>query len=245
MVTAAHVVEPILSGARDSYIDLGRYYDSARLEKRKSELTELTARYKAAYKDAYKFLAAADTLRPISSAASNGVLNEAVNNCLSLLPSSVDKHAVTRHCFIDTVCSKGHLSLLSNFEDWHIYNITASNVDGDIILRRMNNILDENGYGIFTAYSPLNPTLARHLLIPCHRTIFTLEQTDDCPCAAAVSYRKISDKINTSHDKLLKCAEETLAAAKRAHDTLEEVYNPCVDFSGIHREACKHISAIL
>ena len=40
-------------------------------------------------------------------------------------------------------------------------------------------------------------------------------------------------------------AAEILASAKAAHDELEAVYNPHVDFDGVYGEAQKHILQLL
>ena len=246
MVTAAHVVEPILPGGRDSYVNLGNFYDSARLEKRRAELLEFTSRYKSAYKNAYKFLAAAGSLNMDSSnTGSKDAISAAVNNCLSLLPVTVDTNAKTRHCFVDTFCSKGYLSLLEDFENWKFFNINASDSAGDIVLKELSRILAENCCGVFCAYSPFSPKMMRHLIIPCHKIIFTLDKVPGYLCAAAISQPKIPPQICDLHDRLIASSTEMMAMAKSAHDTLEEIYNPCVDFTGIYAEARKHIASIL
>jgi len=151
--TAAHVVEPILPGARDSYIDLGRFYDSARLEKRRSELMELTRRYKRSYAAAYDYLAAAGVLkRNIGSCAAKENINEAVENCMALLPAAAPGAGVIRHCFIDAFCGKGHISLLDTFDGWRIYTVSASEYDGSSVLKKLSTQLEENAYGVFCAH---------------------------------------------------------------------------------------------
>ena len=209
-------------------------------------LYELTNRYKRAYKDAYSYLAAAGTLKPISTdRASDDIIGDAVNNCLSLLPASAADYGEKRRCFIDAFCGDGRLSLVKNFENWNIFTINASETDGSHILKIISNTLSDNSYNTFIAYSPFAPDLIRHLIIPCHKLIFTLDRIPECTCAAAIAYSKNSGKQICQHDNLILCAEELLAAAKSAHDALEEVYNPCVDFSAIHAEAGKQINAIL
>lgn len=239
-------MEPILPGARDSYIDLGRFYDSARLEKRRSELMELTRRYKRCYAAAYDYMTAAGVLkRSFAQNAAKENIKEAVENCMALLPAAVPGAGAIRHCFIDAFCGKGQISLLDTFEGWRIYTVSASEYDGSAVLQKLSMQLEENAYGVFCAHSPLNTDMLRHIIIPCHKTIFTLERVSECVCAAALSYAKTDDKLSRRYSDLMLCAEEMLALAKREHDALEEVYNPCVDFAGIHCEAQRHINAIL
>lgn len=246
MGTAAHVVEPILPGARDSYLDLGRFYDTGRLEKRKSELAELNNRYKAAYREAYAYLAAAGKLQVNNKeVASVDNIRAAVNNCKALIPAAVPGAECVRHCFIDAFCGRGRISLLKEFDNWTIYNISASEQNGNMILAKLSNELTENKYGCFCAYSPFDSSIMHHLIVPCHKIIFTMERVVGCPCAAALSNAKPDEKLLYQHNELMICAEEMLAMAKSSHDALEEVYNPCVDFGGIYTEAQKHINAFL
>ncbi|MDD6189226.1 MAG: hypothetical protein PUB32_06610 [Clostridiales bacterium] len=236
----------MLPGARDSYINLGRFYDSHRLEKRRAELTELTRRYKNAYSAAYDYLSAAGALN-INGArlASEAAIMTAVQNCAALLPPTAPSSGNTRNCFIDTFCCKGKVSLYEAFGDWHVYTINASAADGDAVLRKLGKKLTESAYSITYCYSPLSPELMQHLLVPCQKTIFTLSRMHESTCAAALSQPRPDEKRIEYHTKLLDSASEMLALAKRNHDALEEVYNPCVDFSGIYSEARKHINAFL
>lgn len=207
---------------------------------------ELTRRYKRSYAAAYDYLAAAGVLkRSIWPSAAGENINEAVENCLALLPAAVPGAGVIRQCFIDAFCGKGQISLLGSFDGWRKYTISASEADGSTVLQKLSMQLEENAYGVFCAHSPLNTDMLRHIIIPSHKIIFTLERVPECVCAAALSYAKANDKLSRRHDELMLCAEEMLAFAKRDHDALEEVYNPCVDFAGIHCEAQRHINTIL
>ena len=172
-------------------------------------------------------------------------IDVAVRNCMELLPAAVPGAGATRHCFIDAFCGKGQISLLNTFDGWRIYTISVSEDDGSAVLQKLSMQLEENAYGVFCAHSPLNTDMLRHIIIPSHKIIFTLERVPECACAAALSYAKDDDKLSRMYGELMCCAEEMLALAKREHDALEEVYNPCVDFAGIHGEAQRHINTIL
>lgn len=207
---------------------------------------ELTRRYKRSYAAAYDYLAAAGVLkRSIWPSAAGENINEAVENCLALLPAAAPGAGAVRHCFIDAFCGKGQISLLDSFDGWRVYTISASETDGSAVLQKLGMQLANNAYSAFFAHSPLMPDMLRHIIIPCLKTIFTLDRAPECACAAALSYAKANDKFVSIHDELILNAKEMLALAKRDHDALEEVYNPCVDFAGIHCEAQRHINAIM
>lgn len=234
-----------MPGARDSYINLGRFYDSGRLEKRRSELRELTLRYKNAYALAYDYLAAAGTLHLNNERyASDEAVSVAVENCAKLLPCSVPGKSFSRRCFLDAFCGNGRLSLTDKYSNWHIYTVMASLADGSAVLSQLGKLLHNNAYGVIYCSSPLDPRLTRHLLIPQQKTIFSLSRFTDGHCAAALSPAPQPEALAETHENLLNSAAEMLTLAKRSHDALEEVYNPCVDFSGIYSEAEKHIAAV-
>lgn len=236
----------MLPGARDSYINLGRFYDSGRLEKRRAELTELTRRYKNAYALAYDYLAAAGALKIGGDRhASEESVAAAVSNCTALLPAAAPGSGSTRSCFMDAFCCWGEVSLLEKLEDWKVYSISAAPADGDAVLRALGKTLQKNAYSVIYCPSPFDPSLLLHLLLPCSKTAFTISRVPESTCAAALAHPKGDDALASHHHKLLTSAGEMLQHAKRSHDALEDVYNPCVDFSGIYSEAKKHINTIL
>ena len=57
--TAPHVYEPVIAGAADEIIDLGRFWDSDRLYSNYNDIASLTALKSASYSRAYKFLSSA------------------------------------------------------------------------------------------------------------------------------------------------------------------------------------------
>ncbi len=117
--------------------------------------------------------------------------------------------------------------------------------DGSSVLDRLGQKLSANAYNVIFCHNPLDPKLLRHILVPCHKTVFTLSRTDSSRCAAALHMPAEDSEKLALHKTLTDTALRSLSDAKCNHDALEEVYNPCVDFSGIYSEAKKHINTIL
>lgn len=236
----------MLPGARDSYIDLGRFYDTARLEKRRSELGVILGRYKAYYAMAYRYLSAAgDLMETDKTFASSESIKKAAENCAALLPSAPPEYGSSRHCFIDAFCGSGFVSVIDKPESRKVYTINSAPSDGNAVLQMLGIFLENNAYKVYFCHDPLFPSLLSHILVPTHKTIFTLRRTPESICAAALAGEKPDEKLNTKFEDLIENAREMLTSAKQAHDLLEEVYNPCVDFSGVRREAQRHINTIL
>ncbi len=240
--TAAHVVEPRLPGARDSYIDLGRYYDAARLEKRARELNELSARCSAAFKSAYSLLSAAGSLTERSSDTPDKEISGAAEECAALLECGKSDSPAQKRVFLNAFSCEGKIFLSGTMHSLcgEVYSINASARDAGRILRKLSEKASSAGLSAVICPSPLDPSLISHLMLPGCGVAFTSE-----PGAAGKQLLSIAKSETAEHielyDALMGAAEKALVRAKKAHDMLEEIYNPCVDFEGVYAEAEAHI----
>lgn len=124
-----------------------------------------------------------------------------------------------------------------------VYSLGASEQDANAVFRTLGEKLEKNGYGVVYCPSPLEPSLISHIIIPSLNTAFTTRS--DSEYERVNTLKSNADAHEDVYLSLMAKATEKLALAKKSHDALEEVYNPCVDFSGIYAEAEKHISVIL
>jgi hypothetical protein len=60
--TAPHSVDTELAGARDEIVDLGAFWDSSILRKKREQIEALSAKKREAYRKAYRFLSACDDI---------------------------------------------------------------------------------------------------------------------------------------------------------------------------------------
>ncbi len=244
--TAAHVVEPRLPGARDLYIDLGRFYDSARLEKRAKELKELGKRCSDSYASAYSLLSAAGRLKRNSGDTPESDIVEAAEACLSLLTDAKKAEGGSRHVFLNAFSANGRVFLSDTLHSLcgKVYGINASASDASRVLQRIARSAESTGFNVIVCRSPLDPSLALHLIIPACGIAFTSE-----PGSARNQLIRLGGCFRGEehielYEALLGAAEKMLAKAKKTHDLLEEIYNPCVDFEGVYAEAETHIKAL-
>ena len=63
--TAPHVYEPRLPGAREELVDLGAFWDSARLQNDRAEIEEIYQRKSEAYRRAYRYLSGAGEMQQL------------------------------------------------------------------------------------------------------------------------------------------------------------------------------------
>lgn len=243
MGTAAHAAEPTLPGARESYLDLGRFYDALRLEKRREELAALTGRYKAAYRRAYACLAAAGALEPEEAPLFYGETEAAAARCLALLPAAAPEAGGKRTLFLEAFSRRGMLSLMEQLSSWQRRNLSGGPAAVSAVLNRVADRLGQSGFSTVCCRDPLRPALTKDLLIPTLRYAFLRTSREEA--FLALPLPETHEALAREQDALLSLAAEAIGEAGRVHDKLEEVYNPCVDFAGVYEEAEKHIHTIL
>jgi hypothetical protein len=221
--TAAHVVEPRLPGARDLYIDLGRFYDSARLEKRTNELKELSKRCSDSYASAYSLLSAAGRLKRESGDTPESDIVEATEACLSLLTDAKKAEGGSRHVFLNAFSANGRIFLSDTLHSLcsNVYGINASACDASRVLQRIAQGAELMGFGVIVCLSPLDPARILHLMLPGAGVAFTSD-----PGTAGRQLIRFggclrSDEHIELYEALMGAAEKTLANAKKTHDMLE------------------------
>ena len=237
------MVEPTLPGARELYLDLGRFYDANRLEKRREELRELTRRYQAAYREAYAFLAAAGALEAPETPLSPAEVYAASERCLSLLPAAAPEAGGTRSVFLDAFCCEGRVSLTEQLSAWRRLALQGGPDAVSRVLEAAAKVLAKNRFPVVLCPDPLQPALLRRLLIPTLQTVFSANEGEET--VLTLPEPQTNAAAEAERARLLELAGAALREARRQHDALEEVYNPCVDFAGVYAEADRQIYTIL
>ena len=230
-------MEPTLPGARESYLDLGRYYDALRLEKRREELTVLTGRYKAAYRRAYAFLAAAGALNAPEPPLPEAEAAEAAERCLALLPAAPPAPGASRDLFLDAFTCEGPLSLTEQRAGGRQLRLDGGPEAVSRVLLRLAEAAERGGAPVLRCHDPLRPSRLRRLLFPAQQTAFSAGEGGE----TVLSLPRPAEAAPAEQARLLEAARAALREAKSQHDALEEVYNPCVAFAGVYAEAVRHI----
>ena len=262
--TFPHVLEPQYPAAVDRYVDLGRFYDLTAAKAAAEEVREHTRTYKAAYRRAYRALQAArqvelenvslaqqsfDTRR--AEARVQGILRrelrqrggEEGRTALRFLGSLTCKGYVWRWDSVETLCPR-------------IYEFADSWELAGPLLETLHAAAAERGWDTIRCCAPEEPRRAEHLLIPGLGLAFVtsrrgmeyggevyrrirLDAMADPEQKGAFRFRRRMAEL------LRQEGVEALRQAKTAHDALEAVYNPYVDFEGVRALAALEAGRLL
>ncbi len=265
--TAPHVVEPKYPSVVEHIVNLAQFYDSSALVGKRQAIIDAATENKEAYPRVYRYIAAARSLTDdIFGAVLQGVSIERIQKrARGIISREISRgpgyaykkrflSAITPQgpvCRFDTariLCSK-------------IYEIYDNFGLSHFMLSSIVAAAQQNGHEVIACYCPLNPEAKlEHVLIPSLSLGFVTSSDwypyDDTP------YRRIrldpladSDVIRHCKQRIRFCkkasaamlneAVSALAECKLAHDRLESLYNPHVDFDGVYSLADTITESIL
>ena len=262
--TSPHVVEPRYPAAVDRYVDLGRFYDLTAAKASAAEVKAHTAAYQAAYARAYRHLKAArqveldavgavaksfDSQRArrrvegIASRELRGRGGQRGRTTLRFLGSITHRGYIWRFDSVDVLCPK----VYAFADSWELAGELLSYLHKAAVGRGWDTIL---------CLAPEDPSRPEHLLIPALGLAFVTTRPgmeyEKRP------YRRIRLDAMTEADGRARLRfqvrmaallrEEGILAlreAKTAHDALEAVYNPYVDFDGVRAQAALEAGRLL
>ena len=250
------MVEPQCPGAVERYIDLSGFYDRPGLQPLKQDLIAATAEYQGHYKRVYRCLGAAGELRRDMTELldTNAVRQKLAKRAAGIIgrelkrPATGEGHADQR--FIAAVTHKGAFTL------WDTVSAQADRVyelaDGyGLSHHLLSPILAAGlaaGHDAVVCPDPMAPDRLAHVIFPTLSLAFvTSAQEDPWPHHA---YRRLrldamadSDvyRLNRPRLRFTKRVATALLGegvaglkeAKAAHDRLEKLYNPYVDFDRV------------
>lgn len=266
--TAPHVVEPKCPGAVEHYVNLEACYDAAALAPLREEITRYTTAYQSCYPRAYRCLGAAAQLREDGRAMlttpqleaklskrAAGILKREIHSRKKQTPGRVTQR------FLSAVTHKGVITLYHTAlaQCDRVYELADSYGLAHTMLTHLLAGITAAGYDAVVCPDPMAPERMEHLLVPALGLAFL-----SVPPHSSLSvrpYRRIrldampdgdllrqlrprlrfSAKVGRS---LVEEAVQSLGQAKQLHDTLEQVYNPHVDFAQVDEIAQKIISGL-
>ena len=262
--TSPHVVEPQYPAAVDRYVDLGRFYDLTAAKASAAEVKAHTAAYKAAYGKAYRHLKAARQMEldAVSTVAKGfdsqrarrrveGIAarelksrgNQRGRTTLRFLGSLTHKGYVWRFDSVDVLCPK-------------VYAFMDTWEQAGELISLLHKTAVSRGWDTILCLSPEDLNRPEHLLIPglglAFVTIRPGMEYEQRPYrrvrldAMAETEGRTRLRFQARMAALLR--EEGVLAlreAKAAHDALEAVYNPYVDFDGVRAQAALEAGRLL
>ena len=260
--TAPHVVEPRYPAAVDRYVDLGRFYQVDALKAHSEAVKTCTKEYQECYRRAYRALRAAgeveETLREALSAGYDW--SRMQRRTRGILARECKKRGTgmgeIRRRFLGGPTCQGmvwRLDTVTSLAD-RIYLLEDEAGLADPMLRCLLEGALEKSYDVIVCPEINRIECLQHLIIPELRLAFITEQ--EGMEGKMTPYRRIHlegflDKANQKRSKtrcrfqrrmeklLLEEGMTALREAKAGHDRLEAIYNPYVDFAGVHALACR------
>lgn len=254
--TAPHVMEAACPGAVETYVDLSRFYDHDALQAVKNELIATTAEYKGHYKQAYRCLGAAGELRRnLTEAADSLELRQKLEKRAAGIISRELKKAApsvqrTEQRFLSAVTHSGvtHLWDTVSAQADRVYELADRHGLAHHLLSPILAAACAAGHSVVVCPDPMAPDRLAHLIFPDLSLAF-VTSTPEAPWphrpwrrlrldAMAEENLRTASKPRLRFtgrvaEALTRDGISNLAQAKAAHDRLEALYNPHVDFDGV------------
>jgi hypothetical protein len=250
------VVEAYGPGAVETYVDLSRFYDHEALQNVKQDLVFTTAEYKGHYKQAYRCLGAAGDLRRnlTESADSAELLQKLQKRAKGIIGRELKRTfsgtGQLERRFLSAVTHKGpvHLWDTVSAQAARIYELSDSHGLAHHLLSPILSAALSSGYNAVACLDPMAPDRLAHLILP-NLSLAFVTSTTDAPWPHRPYRRLRLDAMAEENlhqisrprlrftrkvsDALTEDGISNLKLAKEAHDRLEALYNPHVDFDGV------------
>jgi len=255
--TSPHVIEPKYPAAIDRYVNLGQFYDVAAAKADREAIVHFTRACSAAYQRAYRALGAARQVEDGASALAaegldRGKLLRRTEGIMSreLRGRGAGKESIYR--FLGSLTCKGAVWRFDTVRELcsRVYQIQDSYGLAAPMLEQIHAAAQAKGFRAIACPDPEHMDRIQHLLLPELDLAFVTSREGmvyDGPAYRRVRvdamisdthYKQCKARLRFSRKMACELREEGVAAlqeAKAAHDALEAVYHPYVDFEGVDR----------
>ena len=266
--TSPHVVEAGCPGAAETYVDLSRFYDRAALQSVRNDLLTVTAEYKGHYRKAYRSLAAAGALNRSLMEESDGaelrqrLEKRAAGIITRELKGGSGGSGRCDRRFLSALTHQGpvHLWDTVTAQAGRVYELADTFGGAHHLLTPLLTAARSAGHDCVVCPDPMAPDRLAHLIIPGLSLAFVTSSSDAPWPHRAYRRLRLDAMLPVKEqqerrpqlrftrkvaDALMTDAVAGLAAAKEAHDRLEQIYNPHVDFDGVYSTADRLAAEIL
>ena len=262
-VALSHVIEAQYPAAVDRYVNLGQFYDVEAAKACRSEVVAHSDACHAAYARAFRRLKAAHQVEcdAMEQVRLNKVKAERRTRGIiarELRKKKNGRVGKTTLRFLGSVTYKGHICFFDTVEELcsKVYVLTDHYHLAGGMIERFHQAAVASGHDVIACPCPEDTKTLRHLLIPDLGLAFVT--SDDQETYTGQAYRRIRvdsmaeiasrSQLRFSLRMAAMLREEAVQAlqeAKKFHDALEAVYNPYVDFDGVHALAEQETARIL
>ena len=230
--TAPHERDAVIPGAVDTLVNLGEHFDRDFLETRRDVIIELSAKKKAAYKNAYALLkSAGEVAKRINDIVYRKVDLDGLKEAAIALSRefSADEHTSESITLLRAFCKDG-LREIDKFHDGkRRISIYGKRGEESILLNILRDNLRQKCSAV--SFSPLDSESVDALIIG-DALIKTTADKNDYAINASV-FLESTDELSSLEDArnaLLREAQNHLYLASAHHFKLEGIYSKAVDF---------------
>ena len=232
--TAPHSIDPAVPGICDEVIDLGHFKNKSEFAKRKHELDALFSENKKCYKKAYALLGAARILKEHALEVAADTLDQ--GKIRSFLSSAIKsaKDGRARELFMASATPDGIVDFSNSFSDEN--TVYLSGITGEAMLFSAAKMLFAKS--VTLGFDFILPSSIRAVK---GEGFSIVVRDDDAPDTSLPPYIYCFIKEAA---RLAKTATEALADARNAHDKIEEIYRPYVDYARVNEESAKLLAEL-
>lgn len=237
--TAPHVYEPTMPGAREDIVDLGSFWDSARLREGREKLEELIIKKKSCFERAYSYLGALGQLDTVKQNLVARYLDEAkVSAAASKLVSSLGGEKKKRNEIrIISALGRSGKTHFDTYESLakNVYRIYDGEGAAHVLLSKIIDEASRFDMPVCVSYDPLFKKRPNVVLLG-ETAVVT---TDHADCETMQPYfadgfcsetEKIL-RINKIQNALISEATDEFERASRIHFDIESIYVRAMDFN--------------
>lgn len=256
--TAPHTIDPKNPGCVETIINMGDFWDEAKLRESKEKIIEINKQIKGYYASAYNYLAAAGSVyKNIPAQTSSGRLAQTIFEDMTGRESACGTGKI-RKLFAGAIGPAGTVSFADTLPLKKSYILKTDFAKGtSAVMQKLVNIFTQNGYDTEAFYDPLAPDdLIEHICVPeAEISVITsvglsniadenayIIDVDEIFDITTCTKDYIHNKLMT--ERLVKEATGIIAKAKQKHDELEHCYIPCMDFELANKELKRIIEDI-
>lgn len=247
--TAPHLYEPRLPGVREELIDLGAFWDARRLAAAREEVEALNAQKRAAYRRAYRYLAAEGELGEnrdalVSPYLRRGAMRASAERLLREIPDGEGYSC--RTALMRSVGMRGEVLLDRFFAgEGRVTLLSDCYGAASVFLSELAQLCVKKKLAVSVSHDPVYPESIDALLLEESRRAFAvLPREMESPAGAQVlSMRRFVEvgRMKEIRGEVRLCerlaramregALESLRAVRAAHFALEEIYVAAMDFA--------------
>ena len=251
--TSPHIVDPKNPGCVETIINMGDFWDEARIRENKEKIIGINKQIKAYFAEAYNYLAAAGSIYKNIQSSEDTRIAKTIFDESAGRESACGKGR-KRKLFASAIGPVGTVSFADTLALKKCYILKTDFAKGTSrVMQKLMQMFLDNGYDTEVFYDPLAPDeLIEHICVQ-ELGVSVLTSVGLSNISNENSYViDVDEIINTDictkayiHNKLMtdtlvKEASGIIAKAKQKHDELEGCYIPCMDFESANK-AVKHL----